>query len=49
MQASSIGIIGGADGPTAVYTASKSPVIIIIAVVLGVSAVVAVLLFKKRR
>lgn len=29
MQASSIGIIGGADGPTAIYVAGKlSPIII---------------------
>ncbi|MDF3004309.1 MAG: Na+-transporting oxaloacetate decarboxylase beta subunit [Oscillospiraceae bacterium] len=49
MQASSIGIIGGADGPTAVFVAGKlAP---IIAVGLGAAALIAlgVWLYLKHR
>ena len=47
MQASSIGVIGGADGPTAVYIASNSP-LTVIAGILGALVVKAVLLLIKR-
>lgn len=50
MEASSIGIIGGADGPTAIFVAGKLwP--IIVAVGLGAAALIAlgVWLFLKHR
>ncbi|MEA5136571.1 MAG: sodium ion-translocating decarboxylase subunit beta [Candidatus Fimivivens sp.] len=50
MQASSIGIIGGADGPTAIYVAGKlSPIIAVAGI--GAAALVAlgVWLFLKHK
>lgn len=50
MQASSVGIIGGADGPTAIYVAGKLWPIIVVAG-LGAAALVAlaVWLFLKHK
>ncbi len=50
MQASSIGIIGGADGPTAIYVASRMRPLFV-AAALGAAALIAlgVWLFIRRR
>ncbi len=48
-QSNSIGIIGGADGPTAIMVASYNPWVYVIATVAVVAViVVAVIIVKKR-
>ena len=50
-EASSIGIIGGADGPTAIFVTGKLPLFALLAAGLAAAAVLALLiwLFLKRR
>ena len=45
-----IGIIGGSDGPTAIYVASKSdPFVIAAAVIICIAAVLIIRRYKKRK
>jgi len=48
-QAASIGIIGGADGPTAIFVSGAFPLLPVIAggVVLIAAVVIAIAFFKK--
>ena len=46
MQAYSIGVIGGADGPTAIFVTGGFPLGILL---LGVVCIGAVIWFKKRK
>ena len=50
-HAASIGIIGGADGPTAIFVAGKTGLLLYAGIVLALAAVVAsgVYLWRKRK
>lgn len=51
MNNSSIGIIGGADGPTAIFVSGSNPAFLYIALAVAVISLVAVaaILIRKRR
>lgn len=48
-EAASVAIIGGADGPTAVFITSKPDVFLIIAAIVGVIAVIAAVVAVKNK
>ncbi len=48
MEDASIGIIGGSDGPTAIFV-TGSPVAVIVAVIVVVVIVVAAIIFVKKK
>ena len=48
-QSNSIGIIGGADGPTAIMVASYNPWVYVIATVAVVAVIVAAAIIVKKR
>ncbi len=47
-EASAIGIIGGADGPTAIFIASKTMSSTNVLLLLGLLIVIGIIIFKKR-
>ena len=47
-EAAAIGIIGGADGPTAIFIASKTMSSTSILLLLGLLMVIGIMIFKKR-
>lgn len=49
MTDSSIGIIGGSDGPTAIFVTGSPVAVIVAAVVVAAIVVAAVVLIRKRR
>lgn len=49
MQSSSIGIIGGADGPTAILLSGSPILLIFIAVIIAAVIVAAVIFLTKRK
>lgn len=49
LTASSIGVIGGADGPTVIYTTGHAPLLLFIAIAICMTAIILLVFWALRR